>query len=128
MNSSFDRQFDSVEELILAAKQKLISPEKLLPKLLTTNFYTVYDERILTKKEIILPLCVGIDGQNHVCVFTKKDWANSYIAKNIAIIKLEARKLLEIIPTGYGLIINPNHDASIKFAAFGIQNILRDFS
>jgi len=129
MNSSLlsNRQPKSIEQSILDAKQKQISNEELLVRILTTDFYLLCDKKVLNTKEIMLPLCIKINGQNYVCVFTKENWAKQYFNQEAIMIKLQSKKTLKLIPNNYGLIINPNQDASVKFTDFGIQNIIKDF-
>lgn len=127
MRTSHNIKIGAVEESILAAKKKKTSQDYFLQKILGSDFYLICDEKVLSSSETILPLCVEIDSQKYVCVFTNKDWANQYFKKEVAIIKLLAKEVLKFIPESYGLIINPNYDASVKFNASGICNIVRDF-
>ena len=124
---SLKKDLYSVEDAILAAKNKKIYPKDLLQKILENEFYLVCDENVLSSKKIMLPLCIEIDSQKYICVFTNRDWVNQYLNPNTVLVKLKAMEVLRIIPKKYGLIINPNYDASVKFDSSGIQNILRDF-
>lgn len=128
MKNEANKKMDSVEQAILDAKQKKIVPEELLPIILKADFYLVCDSNMLNDKDVMLPLCVEIESKKHVCVFTNKDWAEQYLNDSSSIVKLSAKKSLQNIPENYGLVINPNHNASIKFSSLGIENILRDFT
>ena len=96
--------------------------------ILRASLYVVCDDNSLISKSIILPLSVGIDGKKHVCIFTKKEWADKFLTVWASIVNVEASEFLKNIPEGYGLVINPNYDASMAISSDGIRNILRDFS
>lgn len=121
------KNIHSVEDAILAAKKKKIYPKALLQKIIDNECYLVCDDHVLRAKELMLPLCVEMNSKKYVCAFTNKEWADEYLNETSAIVKLSAIETLRNIPQDYGIIINPNHDASVKFEYSGIQNILRDF-
>lgn len=122
-----DKDLMSVEDAILAAKKKQIYPDTLLQKIVENEYYLICDDNVLRSKELMLPLCVEINSRKYVCAFTNKEWADEYLNASSAIVKLKAIEALRVIPLNYGIIFNPNHDASVKFEYSGIQNILRDF-
>lgn len=121
------KDLHSVENMILAAKKKQVYPETLLQKLVESESYLVCDGTVLHSSELMLPLCVEINSRKYVCTFTNKEWTDEHLNESNVIVKLKTIEVLKIIPHNYGIVINPNYDASVKFEYSGIQNILQDF-
>lgn len=117
----------TIEQLILDVKNKNVKLKILIQKILDNDIYIACSEIALKDKEIILPIIVELDGEKNTCVFTKKEWAEENITNNISVVKLKAFEWLKKHPFNYGLIINPNHNACIKFSSFGIRKVLNEF-
>lgn len=117
----------TIEQLIISARNEELGMKVLIQAMLDSNLFIACSEKALTDKKIILPICIEIEGEKTVCVFTKKEWAEAYMATDVSVVKLIAIEWLKQHPADYGLIVNPNHDACIKFSASGVQNILKEF-
>lgn len=117
----------TIEQLIVGVKNKEIGLKVLIQAMLDNNFFIVCNKKALADKEMILPICAEFDGEKTACVFTKKEWAEAYMTADVSVVKLLALEWLKQHPAHYGLIVNPNHDACIKFSASGVQNILKEF-
>ena len=117
----------TIEQLIIGAKNNEIGLKVLIQAMLDSSFFIACGEEALTYKKNILPMCAKTDGESAVCVFTKKEWADIYMTTEVSVVKLTAVEWLKQHPANYGLIINPNHEACIKFTATGVQNIIKEF-
>ena len=118
----------SIEQLIIGVKNKEIRVKVLIQAMMDSDFFIACSKEALTIKKNILPICTEVDGEKTACVFTKKEWAEAYMTTGISMVNLQAAEWLKQNPVTYGLIINPNCEACIKFSAVGVQNMLREFT
>jgi hypothetical protein len=85
----------TIEQLILNVKNNTISAKVLIQAMLDIDFYIACDEKVLASKKIILPICVEMDNEKNVCVFTQKNLAEIYMSPEVSVVKLQAKQWLK---------------------------------
>lgn len=110
-----EEQFDLLLEEI--QNNNIIDDKKFYNIFINTNFYfgKQNDSGFLANQNKLIP------------TFTKIKWLNTYHAKhNISKyhMVIKGRKILDIIPYGYGLNINPNTTVNIRLNKQEINKII----
>lgn len=119
---------NAIEVALGRAQRGEMNIKEFISLLLQSPLYVPSLREIGDKGEGLQPVVFERNSDRFLTVFSGLDRAKVLADTAPFCISMSGAQLLQRVPTGFGIVINPRFDIGLEIPSFGIQDIKRDFA
>jgi SseB protein N-terminal domain len=116
---------NKLEHVLVGAKAGRISARELAIALVSSDV-AIPNLRVNGEGSRFNPIVLGKAGVQMVAVFTDVERSKSLPEPGSSVVVMPGRELLELLPAGFGIVINPELQVSCEISPAGVQEMRRD--
>lgn len=125
------KNFEPLNELelyLLAAKKNEIPVEIFLKNFVHSNLALPSATLVETDGNLFNPIVYDKYGTKMLAAFSDKSRIGELVKIGHYCIMMNALQILQRIPSGHGLVVNPGHTVGFDISPEGIAKIVKDFA
>jgi SseB protein N-terminal domain len=116
---------NTLEHLLIDARAGRISAREMAVGLVSSDI-AVPSSEVNGERGRFNPIILGKAGVQLVAAFTDRDRAKSLPAPGSFVMVMKGSELLELLPAGFGIVINPELQVSCEISPTGVEEMRRD--
>jgi hypothetical protein len=118
---------NALETALLDAKHGQTSIFNFLKMLVESDVYMLSSTEVNSDGTGFRPLLFDRGGDTMMSVFTARERASAFADEVPYCLTMKGHELLQRIPTGFGIVINPGIEVGMEIPSSGIGDIRHDF-